>query len=191
MELTPEQARQLAYIKRKEALESLNQQLRDSRDMREKQIEISSREKGSLNFLSFAIVGAIVGVSPQSLCNPLVLPGLATLLVNSLFFGYWAEWRQRNLNIKNLEGANKDFLDAARPYFDAYDQFIAKEPMDQDFWEKQQDAYIAYLERQKELSDKPRIAPATKLAIGEKYLWIFTVGLLLVGTGLLLEYCFS
>jgi hypothetical protein len=191
MQLTSDQARQLAYEKRIQVLEAVNHELDVSREGREKQIELSSGEKGTMNLLAFGIVGAVIGVSPEALCNPFVLLGLLILLVDGFFFGFWAEWEQRTNNIANFEAASNDIKSISRPYFDAYDRFITHEPVNQKLFSEQADAYVTFLEKHRELGEKPRFPKKHWLVIGKKYLWLYALGLVLLGGGLLYEYCLS
>lgn len=191
MELTPQQAMQMAYQKRMQVLESVNEALKTYNQGRERQVELSDKEKSELNILSFGIAGAVLSFSPSSMENDLVLLGMAVLIFNAIVFGVLASWKQRGLNTQNFEDAIRDTQAIVRPYFDAYDALISKEPFDKDLWGKHQDAYIDYLQKQKEFGVKPRIAKRHILNIGEKYLWIFIAGFLFISIGLVQKYYFN
>ena len=154
----------------------------------------------SLNWprVAFAIVGAVLSLSPELLGNAIVVIGLAVLLANAFIFGYFAECIQRNLNTKNAETAIAETKDAVKPYFDAYDAMLhcydehysAEESVFrrefQGAFDNLQEKYIAYLEWQKDR--EPRYAKRTKFAIGYWYFALFAFGLLIIGTGLVLKY---
>lgn len=67
MELKPEEARAMAYEKRKQALETVNAALMQYSQGREAQIQQSQEERGGLNVLSFGIAGAVLSFSPSSI----------------------------------------------------------------------------------------------------------------------------
>lgn len=182
---------QLAYQKRMQVLEYVDEALKNNLDRRERQIEFGEEEKNKLNILSFGIAGAVLSFSPSSMENVLVILGMAILTLNAIFFGIIASWKQRKLNIENFESAIKDTKDIVRPFFDAYDEFIRKEPFDKKLWEKQQEAYIDFLEKQKEGSEKIKFPKRYFLNIGDAYLWIFIAGFLIVSFGLIQKYSFQ
>lgn len=191
MELSSDQALRLASEKRREILTTINADLTRIQEGREKQLELSSHEKGNLNLLAFGIIGAVVGISPQTLCNPFILFGLALLLIDAFIFGFCAEWRQRILNADNFEKAGTDLIATARPYFDSYDALIRIEPPNQELFDAQANAYIDFLEKYKEMNSLPRIAKGTAFGIGASYLTLYGVALLTLSGGLLFEYCFK
>ncbi len=194
MSSTPEQERALlalAYEKRKQALDSVNANQQSYNEGRERQVALSEEEKSKLNILSFGIAGAVLSFSPSSMENDFVLLGMGILIFNAIVFGILASWKQRHLNIQNYENAIKDLREVYRSYFDAYDEFIRKEPFDEALWQKQVDAYNEYLEKQKEHGKEIRIAKKHPLSIGENYLWIFIAGFLLVSLGLVQKYYFG
>lgn len=188
MELKPENALKLAYEKRKQVLEATNAALTTYSQGRENQIQESTEEKTGLNTLSFGIAGAVLSFSPSSLENNFVIAGLLILILNAFVFGFIASWHQRRLNIKNYEDAIKETKDMARPFFDAYDQFISHEPPQQVLFEIQQDAYISYLDKQKEQSENFRVAKRSPLSAGGWYFLIFAIGFSIVCIGLFQKY---
>ena len=151
-----------------------------------------------MNFLTFAIIGAVLGLSPALLGDVLVAIGLGALLLNAFVFGYLAECIQRNNNVKNFEAGINELQDAVRPYFDAYETLLLywdEHSHDesetfrqgfQDVFDSLQEKYIEYLQWQK--NRKPRYAPKTRLAVGYWYFALFAVGLFTVGAGLFLHY---
>lgn len=195
---TTEQIIERAQQIRLRTLEHVDQELTKHHLLREEQVKLSQEERSKLNILAFAIVGAVLGLSPELLGNVLVVFGLATLLFNAFVFGYLAECLQRNNNIKNLEGAIKELQDAVNPYFNAYDAmltYLDNHGQDQtDEFKKGfqavnddlQDKYIEFLKWQK--NKEPRYAPKTKLSIGYWYFAVFALGLVIIGFGLFLEY---
>ena len=185
MELTPEQALELANKKRREVLESVDKELEYLRKEREEQIRLSDKEKSALNTLAFTIVAIILSFRPDVLNNCYILFGLAILVIDSFIFGFVAQWFQRKLNTDNYEQAMKAVVGEVRSFFDAYDEFITKEPPDQSLFNKQQDAYVEYLEKQKSRSSKFQFAKRFWLNIGSGYLLLYGIGLTLIGIGLL------
>ncbi len=176
-------------------LEGVNAELSHFSQIREEQVKLSQDERSKINFLAFAIVGSVLGFSPDSLNNPLVLFGLGIILLNAFLFGFVADTIQRNLNIHNAEGGINDTKKIVVPYFDAYDE-LGKYLDDpaltpegaQEKYSKMQDAFITYLEEQKKKNAKPRIAARTKLAIGYWYFALFAAGLIVLGAGLVMQH---
>ncbi len=188
MEKTPQEAIQIAYQKRLQVLEHTDEALRMYSQGRERQIELSEDEKANLNILSFGIAGAVLSFSPSSIENELVLFGLSILVANAFILGILAAWHQRRLNIKNFEKASKQVREIVNPYFDAYDDFIKIEPLNEELWKKQHDAYIEYLEQQKNRGTKDHIAERSILSKGGWYYAIFAIGFLMVCGGLFQKY---
>src|SRR3989339_572491 len=191
MELKPEDALRLAYEKRKQILDSVNIALRSYSEGREEQIRESEREKANLNVLSFGIVGAVLGFGPSSLESGWVLYGLFVLVLNAFVLGFLAAWHQRRLNIRNYEEAVRETKEMVNPYFDAYDQFIKHEPPHEILFTIQEDAFIQYLEKQKEWGRKFHVAQRSPLSSGGWYYTIFAIGFSLVCIGLLQTYYFQ
>lgn len=185
MELTPQQALELANIKRRQVLESVDKELETYRQAREEQIKLSGKEKSALSTLVFTIAAILMSFKPDILDNCFILIGLGILAIDSFVFGFVADWFQRGLNAKNYEDAMKTVVREVRPFFDAYDAFISKEPPDQTLFNMQQDAYIGYLEAQKNRSSKFQFAKRFWLNIGSWYLFLYAIGLLFIGIGLL------
>ncbi len=191
MEQTPEKALQIAYQKRVQVLEHTDDALKMYGEGREKQINSLLEETSNLNILSFAIVGSVLSFSPISIQNEWVLIGLFILLANALVLGIYAGWHQRRLNVENYEKAIKETTDIVTPYFDAYDDFIKVEPFSEALWQKQCDAYIEYLEQQKNRGTKNRIAEKSPLSRGGLYFVLFTLGFLCTCIGIVQKYYFQ
>ena len=185
MELTPKQALELAQTKRREVFESVDKELDYLRKEREEQARLSNREKSALSTLAFTIAAIVLSFKLDVLDNCWILLGLFILLLDSFVFGFVVDWYKRKLNVGIFEKAMKQVVDEVRPFFDAYDELIKKEPPDQSLFNKQQDAYIEYLERQKKRSSKFEFPEKFWLDIGDGFLWLFGIGLLLIGIGLL------
>ena len=179
-------------------LEHVDQELTRHHLLREEQIKLSQEERSKLNLLIFAVIGAVLGLSPALLGDALVDIGLATLLLNAFVFGYLADYIQRNNNIKNFETGINELQNAVRPYFDAYESMLlyyddhSHEETEtfragfQSAFDSVQEKYIEYLQWQK--NRKPRYAPKTVLAVGHWYFALFAISLFTVGLGLFLHY---
>jgi len=195
---TTQQVLERAQEIRLRTLEYVDQELTKHHLLRKEQIQLSQEERSKLNFLAFAIIGAVLGLSPALLGDVLVAIGLCTLLLNAFVFGYLADCIQRNNNIENFETSIKESQNAVRPYFDAYEALLLywdehcndePEAFRQGFqrvYDDLQEKYIRYLQWQKNW--EPRYAPKTKLAVGYWYFALFAVGLFTVGVGLFLHY---
>ncbi|MDD4287241.1 MAG: hypothetical protein PHN33_02715 [Candidatus Peribacteraceae bacterium] len=181
-----------AKEKRSDAVEILRKEVVAISQTREEQIHLSQEERSKLNFLAFAIVGAVLGFSPISLQNIFVISGLAILLFNAFLFGYVADCCQRNSNIKNCDDALKELREADKPYAEAYDaigRYIddpSATPQGlQTKFNAMMDAAINYMDWRSERG--PRIAKKTRLGIGYMYFVLFALGLAVTGAGLVLD----
>ncbi len=176
-------------------LETVNAEQTNFAGIREEQVKLSQEERSKINFLAFAIVGSVLGFSPDSLQNPFVIVGLGIILFNAFIFGFVADAFQRNLNIRNAEEGLSDVRKTVEPYFDAYeetgkyldDPAFTKEGFQKQY-DKLQNSYITYLEEHKKKNAKPRLARRTKLAIGHWYFVLFAAGLVIMGAGLVLQH---
>ena len=174
-------------------LDDVTAQSTDISNKREEQVKLSQDERSRINFLAFAIVATVLGISPESLHDPFVVIGLVIILFNAFLFGFVADCIQRNNNVRNCERANDVSMKNVEPYYEAYDE-MAKYPdcpqfTTEGFQQKftaMQDAYVEYLEVAK-MYRKPRIASKTKLAIGYWYFVIFAFGIIILGTGLIIS----
>lgn len=171
--------------------DDINTQRKNASDRREEQVKLSQDERSKFNFLAFAIVASVLGISPDSLQNPLVISGLGIVLFNSLLFGFIADCMQRNHNIKNCGEGIDLITGTVEPYYEAYDRMTSylDEPDAtnngfQKKFDEMQKTYMEYLENSKK-AKKPQLAKKTKLAIGYWYFVLFTIGLLILGIGLI------
>ncbi len=192
---TIEEAMKQAKETRLHVLEGVNAEQTHFSQTREEQVKLSQDERSKINFLAFALVGTVLGLSPDSLHNPWVVIGLGIVLLNAFLFGFVADALQRTSNIRNAEQAIQDVRKTAEPYFDAYDElpkYLDHPAMTldgfQEKYSKMQDAYVAYLEEHKKKNAKPRIAARTKLAIGYWYFGLFAAGLIVLGVGLVSQH---
>ncbi len=177
--------------KQKAQIDSLNLEKTNHIDKRDEQINGIFDQNSQLAQISFAILGAVLGLNPEFINRPFIFTGSLLIVANATIFGLIAQYFQRHLNAQNWQETSLalhiNFQPVQKSYKDfviSFDEPDANQVKSQYLFDEYQKEYFKFQDWYSEQARFAKFAKSTIFAIGIWYYLHFVNGILLIALGL-------